>query len=536
MHNLTRRHFLKSLGTSLAVLSYPNLSMARSAKRRPNIVYILADDLGWGDISCYNPDGKVSTPHIDQLARQGIRFTDAHTTCAVCSPTRYSTLTGRYSWRGRLKRHVLPHFAKPLIEPDRKTIASLLKQKGYATAVVGKWHLGLGWQAKPGKTFDPNSWDHKQVDAIDFAQPLQGCPLDHGFDYYFGIGSSNNMLPYCLIENDRVVKVPTRRKSPEVYDTENGHGLVSDDYVSQNLDQTLWSKARTWLEKQCAAPDQPFFLYMPTSAIHRPCLPIDPFIQSSQAGLHGDKTQELDSIVGKVVALLKKHGKLQNTLIVFSSDNGAQPGDPVGALKRYAENDWGQKYHPQVLLDEQVNQAGDTSSPIEKRWRTYGHRVNGPYRGYKADIYEGGHRVPYILRWPGVIQAGTVSDQLICCTDFFATVAEILDIPLGEQAGEDSISFHSLLQGIADPAKLRRDIISEAGNATKALRRGPWKLILGQTGLTGKHKKLNRPDELYNLQNDPGETQNVIAQHPDIVKRLTKRYERYVAAGSSRDG
>jgi len=532
MHDVTRRHFLKSLGAGLGMLACAPLSMAQPTKRRPNIVYILADDLGWGDISCYNPDGKVSTPNIDRLAAQGIRFTDAHTTCAVCSPTRYSTMTGRYSWRGRLKRHVLPHFAKPLIEPGRDTIASLLKQKGYATAVVGKWHLGLGWQAKPGKSFDPNSWDHKQVDAIDFARPLQGCPLDHGFDYYFGIGSSNNMLPYCLIENDRVVKVPTRRKDPEVYDTEHGYGLVSDDYVSQDLDQILWSKARTWLEKQCTAPKQPFFLYMPTSAIHRPCLPIDPFIKSSRAGLHGDKTQELDSIVGKVVALLKKHNKLENTLIVFSSDNGAQPGDPVRALKHYAENDWGQKYNPQALLDEKVDESNSTV----KNWKTYGHRVNGPYRGYKASIYEGGHRVPYVLRWPGVIKPGTVSDRLICCTDFFATVAEILGTPLGKQAGEDSISFLPLLAGKTEPAGLRRDIISEAGNATKALRRGPWKLILGKTGLTGNHKKMNRPDELYNLQDDPAETQNVVARHPRIVKQLYERYERYLASGGSRDG
>lgn len=267
----------------------------------PNIILIMADDLGYGDLSIYNNAGYIQTPNIDRLADRGMLFSDYHCSTAQSSPTRYSLLTGRYPWRTRLQTGVLKHFDLPLIENDRKTVGTILQEKGYSTAIIGKWHLGLGWQAKSGETIDTDSWSDAQVDKIDFSKELTNSPLDHGFDYFFGIGSSNNMQPYCYIENKHALNMTENRKFP-VFDTENGAGLVASDYFSEDIDQKLWEKARIWLDNhKNQSPNKPFFLYWPTSAIHRPCLPIGNFIGKSNAGLHGDKVLELDDIVGQLL-------------------------------------------------------------------------------------------------------------------------------------------------------------------------------------------------------------------------------------------
>lgn len=499
---------------------------------RPNIVIILADDLGYGDLSCYNPDGKIATPNLDRLAREGVRFTDAHANCAQCSPTRYGLLTGRYAWRTRLKTGVLPHFARPLIGKRRMTVASLLKRHGYATACIGKWHLGLGWQAKKGKTFDPKLWDARQVDAIDFGKPLTASPLDHGFDYYFGIGSSNNMLPYCFIENDRVVRRPTRRKHP-VYDTENALGLVSDDYRSRQIDQVLWKKAGAWLEAHLkTSPDRPFFLYFPTSAIHRPCLPASRFRGRSKAGLHGDKVTELDDIVGRLMALLKKRGCEDNTLFIFTSDNGPIPGDPEAALKNYAMHAWGRPYRPAQLLKKK--RLGMTGPEVRLRCLTYGHRASGPYLGFKMAIYEGGHRVPFIVRWPRAIKPGATCGEAVCMTDILATVAHILRADLPNGAGEDSYTFLPLLRGRRPRRPLREATILDSWTGVKAVRQGDWKLVLGpDAGSPNMIHTVDTPGQLYNIATDPGETKNLYRRHPAKVRELTALYEKYRAAGRS---
>jgi len=487
---------------------------------RPNVVVILADDLGWGDLNCYNPDGMIPTPNLDVLARQGMRFTDAHTPAAQCSPTRYGLMTGRYAWRTRMKTGVLQHFARPLIAKKRLTLASLLKRHGYATAGIGKWHLGLGWQTKPGQTIKPTSWDARQVDKIDFTKPLTAGPLDHGFDYYFGIG--------CYIEGHRVVQPPTTQRKSPVYDTETGVGLVSPDYVSEQIDQVLWTKAKSWLDKHFkTTPDKPFFLYLPTSAIHRPCLAVKAFRNKSKAGLHGDKVVELDDIVGKLMAMLKAKGCQDNTLVIFTSDNGAMPGDPERALQHYARHDWGKRWDARKLLARK-------NEGTFRNWLTYGHKVNGPYLGYKTTIYEGGHRVPFIVRWPGKVKAGSVSDEIICVVDVLATVAEILEVDLPKNAAEDSYSILPVLLGRKLNAPLREATIMTPWSTMKSVRQGPWKLIMGpDAGGFRMGRKVKTAGQLYNLAADPGETTNLYDRHPEKVKALTAIYEKYAAAGRS---
>jgi len=528
---------MKAVAGVAAGCVVPRRLLAETPDRttRPNLVIILADDLGWGDLNCYHSDGKIPTPNLDRLARAGMRFTDAHTPAAQCSPTRYGLMTGRYSWRTRMKTGVLPHFAKPLIEPGRVTVASLLKRNGYATAGVGKWHLGWGWQTKPGQSIDPNSWNARQVDKIDFTKPLTAGPLDHGFDYYFGIGSSNNMLPYCYIENHKVVQPPTTKRKDPVYDTETGIGLLSPDYVSERIDQVLWSKASGWLDRHFrTAPDKPFFLYLPTSAIHRPCLAVKEFRGKSLAGLHGDKVVELDHIVGRLLAKLKRHGCEDNTVVIFTSDNGGQPGDPEGALRRYAQNDWGARWGASKLLSRRDEGVYLPHPKRKTGWLTYGHKVNGPFLGYKTTIYEGGHRVPFIVRWPGVVRAGSVSDEIICTVDILATVANILRVDLPDDAAEDSYSLLGVLLGEKLAKPLREATIMKPWSTMKSVRQGPWKLILGNgAGGFNLPRKVKTPGQLYHLGDDPGETTNLYDKHPEKVKALAAICARYVSAGRS---
>jgi len=519
--NIKRRDFLKLVGSASAVLLVPDCCNALSnnaiVPEKPNIVVILADDLGYGDISAYNPQSKIKTPNVDALAKNGIQFTDAHTNTAQCSPTRYGLLTGRYAWRTRLKKGVLPHYAKPLIEKERVTLASMLKSNGYDTAAIGKWHLGLGWQAKDGQTFDHNSWSGKITHIIDFNKKLTQSPLDNGFDYYFGIGSSNNMLPYCYIENNIVANPPKGIKT-ENYDTEGRTAPVADDYKSEQIDQVLWKKAKQWLASHFDRnPEKPFFLYYPTSAIHRPCLPVDGFRNSSDAGLRGDKVVELDSIVGKLTAELKKRNCLDNTLIIFTSDNGPRPGDPEGALKHLAKNAYGKQYNPdQLLAKKQQGTYGN--------YLTYGHKPSAQFTGHKMSVNEGGHRVPFIAHWPKAIKHPKKSSQMLCTTDVLATFAEMLKVDLPVNAGEDSISFLPAIKSAQPKTPLRTTMINDSWRGVKAIRKGDWKLIMADnTGalMPIEKRKVKTPLQLYNLKDDPAEDDNLYEKHPEIVKELS---------------
>ncbi len=357
---------------------------------KPNIVFIFADDMGYGDLGCFGAT-KIPTPNVDRIAAEGMRLTDAHSSSAVCTPSRYSVMTGRYCWRSTLKRWVLGGFGKPLIEPERLTVASLLKSQGYATAAIGKWHLGLDWPLKEDTgesltAFDAPTWSLDGFD-VDYSLPIERGPVTLGFDYFFGIAGSLDMPPYCFIENDHTVGIPEQEKQP--YYNQQRRGMMTKDWRDEEVDITFANKAVSFIEEQHAAhPDQPFFLYLPTASPHRPCdIRPDFVIDKSQAGDRGDMVVLFDWIVGQVVDALDRLGLTENTLLIVTSDNGARATCANG--------------------------------------EDYGHRANGPFRGQKADIWDGGHREPFVARWPGFIPAGSESAKPVCLVDFMATVAQI---------------------------------------------------------------------------------------------------------------
>ena len=462
-------------------------------RKAPNIVFVMADDMGYGDVGCYGAT-KIPTPHMDRLAEQGMRFTDAHSASAVCTPSRYAVLTGRYCWRSRLKRGVLWGHSPPLIEPDRPTVASMLQQAGFATAAVGKWHLGLGWT----RTGDgPEGTDG----TYDYTQPLTGGPNVLGFDYFFGISGSLDMRPYCFIENDRTVGTPTLEK--DIYNPQQRPGLMVPGWRDDQVDVTFAAKAVKFMTDHAAAkPDQPFFLYLTPSAPHRPCVPPAEFLGRSQAGLRGDMVCVVDWVVGQVTEALEGLGLAEDTLLIVTSDNGARAACHNG-------------------LD-------------------YGHKSCGDWRGHKADIWDGGHREPFIVRWPGHVAAGTTCEETVCLGDLTATCADILGIAPDDEAAGDSFSFLPFLEGGEPTGPVREAIVHHSASGMFSIRRGPWKLILG-LGSGGFTKPSNvdpQPGgpqgQLYNLDNDPAETTNLWPDTPEIVEELTAVLEGYQQAGRSR--
>jgi arylsulfatase A-like enzyme len=495
-----------------ALFSFPRVaSPALSPADRPNIVFILSDDLGYGDVKCNNPDGRIATPHIDRLAAAGLRFTDAHTTSSVCTPTRYSLLTGRYNWRSRLQRGVLGGLSPRLIEPGRLTVAALLRQHGYHTAAIGKWHLGMDWVTLPGKP-EPerdNIESSNQVWSVDFTQPIAGGPTSVGFDYYFGISASLDMVPYTFIQNDRVTVVPrVNRAFPMTLGKPGGQtrrGPATPEFQVEDVLPTLTREAVDYIARRAAAAQagQPFFLYLPLTSPHTPIAPTPAWRGRSGLNAYADFVQQTDACVGQVLRALDQHGLETNTLVLFTSDNGCSP---------------------QANLPE-LHQAG--------------HAVNGPLRGHKADIWEGGHRVPFLVRWPGRVAPGTTSPQLISLVDFMATCADLLGVKLPSAAGEDSISFLPVLRG--EPTGLRRDtLVHHSINGRFAIRQGRWKLALcpGSGGWSSPRdpeavKQGLPPVQLYDLSADLGETRNVQGEHPEVVARLTRLLEQYQAEGRS---
>ncbi len=473
MSHLTRRQLLLSS------------SLLAAQKARPNIVYILADDLGWGDLRCYNPASAVPTPHGDRMAKQGMRFTDMHSPSAVCTPTRYGILTGRYCWRSSLKKGVLNGYSPSLIEEGRLTVPEMLRRSGYYTAGVGKWHLGLGAAAK-----------------TDYAQPLRPGPVTQGFDYYYGIPASLDMDPYVYVENDRAVEQPTKETKGQNAPRGvfwRGGGIAPGFDIPQVLPK-LTEKAESIIRERAKKP-QPFFLYFALTGPHTPWVPLREFQGKSQAGTYGDFVAQVDDTLGRVMKAIDEAGIGDNTLFVFTSDNGA---------------DW------KVSDKEQ-----------------FAHRANANWRGEKADIWEGGHRIPFLARWPGKIKAGTTSEQLGCLTDFMATAAAIVDFKLPREAGEDS---YNLLPAYLGQAKkpLRPNIVHHSIDGVFSLREGPWKLELG-LGSGGFSPPKIEPrvpggpaGQLYHLVDDPAETKNLWNERPEIVKRLTALLQQQRQQGYSR--
>lgn len=464
--------------------------LAAFAAERPNIVFIMADDLGSGDLGCYNRESKIPTPNMDKLASAGMRFTDAHSGSAVCTPTRYGVLTGRYAWRTKLKSGVLWGYSPALIDTNRMTVASMLKKKGYHTGAVGKWHLGLGRAKK-----------------TDYTNPLQPAPVDYGFDFFFGIPASLDMEPYVYVLNDRAVEHPTKMVKASGHRRRGGGGFwrggpIAPGFKHIDVLPVIARQAAGFINKHAQdSPKQPMFLYVPLSAPHTPWLPTDEFRDQSKAGYYGDFTVQVDWTIGQIMATLKANKMVDNTLLFVTSDNGSHW--PLGDIKKYD------------------------------------HAANLHYRGQKADIWEGGHRVPFIARWPGQIRAGSVSAQTICLTDLLATAAAVVDTELPPDAAEDSYSILPVLLGKKLAGPIREATVHHSVNGTFAIRQRNWKLILGRGsgGFTKPRVIKPKPGEpkgqLYNLEADPSESENVYRDHPEIVDRLTKLLDQYKKSGRS---
>lgn len=470
----------------------------------PNIIYILADDMGYGDLSCLNPNSKVRTPHLDSLAADGMRFTDAHSSSAVCTPSRYSILTGRYNWRSTLKEGVTWGYSPHLLEDGRLTVASLLKQRGYHTACIGKWHLGWDW-AKSGPT----------PEDVDFAKPITDGPCTFGFDSFFGISASLDMAPYVYVENDRVTAVPDHQ-DPGCDLPQNRQagdlgfrfwrpGPCGPDFRHEDVLPTLTRKAEAHIATRAAA-GQPFFLYFPLPAPHTPILPTAEFEGKSGTNPYGDFCLMVDDVVGRVIAAVERAGIAANTIIVFTADNGCSPSADIPGLEKL------------------------------------GHRPSHVFRGHKADIYDGGHRIPLLVRWPARIRAGSACDDTVCLVDLLATAAAITGTTVPDHAGEDSVSNLPLWFEQAGTAPIREATVHHSINGSFSIRQGKWKLELcpGSGGWSfprpGKECEGLPPIQLYDMTTDVGERRNVQAEHPEVVARLTALLTRYVREGRSTPG
>ncbi|MFP6872659.1 MAG: arylsulfatase [Verrucomicrobiales bacterium] len=485
-------------------LSILPLSVSTLAKDRPNVIYILADDLGYGDLS--HAGGKAATPHCDRLAREGMRFTDSHTTSSVCTPTRYGILTGRYNWRSTLKKGVLWGMSEPLIEPARLTVPGLLRKNGYQTAVIGKWHLGLGWHKLPNDEKRQSRKGATRGDGwhIDYAKKVNGGPLAVGFDESFIIPASLDMFPYLYLKNDKPTAWANTTKAF------HRPGPAAEDFEAINCLRDFAREARSFIDTRAKDPDKPFFLYLPLTSPHTPIVPSRKWQGKSSLGKYGDFLMETDWVVGEVLAALDQHKLTKDTIVIFTADNGCSPAAKIPDLVKQ------------------------------------GHKPNADWRGHKADIFEGGHRTPFLVRWPGRVKAGSTSAETLCTTDLFATLADILGqcAKIPANAGEDSFSFLTALTGKGAGKPTRPFTIHHSINGSFAIRRGPWKLALcpGSGGWSApkpaaalKNKELPLV-QLYNLGDDPAEQNNLSDQKPELVKELVGELAAAIRNGRTNTG
>ncbi|SHF69747.1 Arylsulfatase A [Fodinibius roseus] len=476
---------------------------ASPAPEKPNIVILFADDMGYGDAGAYNSESRIPTPHLDRLAQEGMRFTDAHAPGAVCHPSRYGLLTGRYPFR--TNTGVWPN--EPVIDEDRMTIASLLQSEGYRTAMVGKWHLGFDESHTTDRSANLQAGENTRAAYRQYDPdiPLTGGPVDRGFDSFFGIRASTDIPPYFYIRGDQVVTPPT--------DTVESHysggkwtdiqgafwragGIAPDLDLSDVLPRFTRESIDIIQRHGSEHSDQPLLLYVAFPAPHTPWLPAPEFEGVSGAGMYGDFTAMVDAKVGEILAALEQENMSDETLVIFTSDNG-----PV----------W-----------------------YDKDREQFNHDSQGGLRGMKGDAYEAGHRMPFIVRWPGVIDPGSVTSQTISFTDMMATFADILAVDLPEGAGEDSFSLLPVLTGDQpEDESIRPPVVSVSARGVRAIQDGQWKLIeaLGSGGFTDPaHIEAGPGDpggQLYNLEEDLAETNNVWNKHPEVVDRLKGRLEQY---------
>ncbi len=463
----------------------------------PNVIVILADDMGIDSVSALNGNMGLETPAIDQLVHQGMTFTDAHSTSAVCSPTRYSLLTGRYSWRSRLKRGIVGQWERPLIEDQRLTLPEMFRKHGYDTACIGKWHLGWHWPKKSGGTTE-------KLDEIDFTASVSGGPNDHGFDYYFG-DDVPNWPPYAWRENDRLLgEITDNMKAGALAGVSAGPAVADWDFHA-----VLAEYSNRWSQyiRGRAEQERPFFLYVPMPSPHTPIAPHEEFRGQSNVSVYADFLIQTDWAVGEMMRALKETNQADNTLVVFTCDNGTSP------KAKFA----------------QLESAG---VQLREHWR-----------GWKADIYEGGHRVPFIVRWPGHVDPGTRGEQTITLADIMATCADIVGHELPADAAEDSVSLVAVLQGKAVEEPLHEMVVHHSVSGHFAVRQGPWKLLLcrGSGGWSPpREPEAARQDlplvQLFNLDEDPRETVNLQAEHPGIVEQLTAELRQIIEQGRSTPG
>lgn len=476
----------------------------------PNIILILADDLGYGDIKALNPDSKIETPHLDRLAKEGIAFTNAHASASVCTPSRYGLLTGRYAFRTQSAAFGIGGFDRPVIENDRETLASLLKKSGYFTAVVGKWHLGLDWQTKDGL---PAKLDPKTgFSNVDYSKPIVKGPNSFGFDYSFIHPASLDIPPYVFLKNHKVID-PEVVLTTSVYPAKKEGTRYAWDKKHTDSLAVYWEKGIWWRQgemsksfrvEDCqsnlvnagvefiqdhlkARANQPFFLYLPLTGPHTPWMPTEKFRGKSKIGLYGDFVMETDEIVARLREVLRENGILENTLVIFTSDNGA--------------------YWPQEEIE------------------LHQHRSNDLSRGQKGDVWDGGHRIPLIVSWPERIKGNVGYNELVSLTDVFATLAELQDIELAENQGQDSESFlGSLLNQVKE--SVRKQMIHHSSGNMYAIRTREWKFVdgLGSGGFTSPSRvqpERNGPSgQLYHLVSDRGEENNVFLNYPEKVAEL----------------
>ena len=508
------RILLSSMGLAMMASCF---APEEEAPQAPNILFILADDLGYGDLACYNPESRIPTPNLDQLAREGMRFTDAHSPSTVCSPTRYSILTGRMAFRTGMRGVFVGAQGPCLIERDRLTLPQLLRNQGYATACIGKWHIGMTFFDANGDTIQDRAV--KGVQRIDYSRPIPDGPINRGFDTFFGtVSCPTTDWLYAYVEGDRIPVPPTQlldrsRLPKHPYANDCRPGMVADNFDHEEVDLVFLEKSKEFLQQHVAnSPDKPFFLYHAMQAVHLPSFAADPFKGKTDSGPHGDFIFEMDYIVGELLQTLERLGVAENTLVMFASDNGPEV--------------------PTVL---------------DMR-KTHNHDGARPWRGVKRDQWEGGHRTPFIVRWPTKVPANTISDQLLSLTDVMATCAEIVGVRMPENAAEDSYNMLPVFLGSQGKEPVRQYLLQQTISLAMSIRDGNWK-YLDHTGSGGNNYdregewgmnpyKLedtdpDAPGQLYDLDADPGERENLYSKHPEKVTAMKAKLEELKQRGRS---
>ena len=467
---------------------------------KPTIIFILADDMGYGDVQALSPKSKIPTPHLNRLAKEGMTFTDAHSPSGVCTPTRYGVITGRYCWRSPLKRGVLGGYSAPLIEKNRPTVGGVMQKAGYHTAAIGKWHLGMNMTRLEGGKPKQDRWDGDG--NVDFSKPIADSPITRGFHEYFGVSASLDMAPYVWIENDRFVPAKLVQQPGIKFPGFVRQGPRAEDLKFEEGLDVLGKRTAAFL-KRMAKGNQPFFLYMPLTGPHKPVTPHPRFVGKTGLGPYGDFVMNVDDTVGQVVKALDETKLADNTLVMFTSDNGS-------FMYRVDDED------------------DHVKTPTKQQYHSKSHTANGPWRGTKADIWEGGHHVPFFARWPGKVKAGSKCHRVITHTDLFATVAAVGEAKIPKGAAADSFSFLPLLHS-KEKGYSRPPVIHHSASGMFAIRAGDWKLVLGN-GSGGRQQPRGRPFQkpyfLANIKTHGAEKKNFAQSEPDVAKKLEEFFHK----------